>query len=90
MLKLVLACLLVCGVLAFKGITPPTFNISLDLPPRERWAHIMPQYIEPVKYLIQSFKNKTRLPDYFFKIAEVLGKHYRDKEFVEEIDGMAT
>jgi acid ceramidase len=52
----------------------PEYTLNLDLPPEERWAHIMPQYSETIMEVINTAYDE--LPWVFSRTIKYLAKKY--------------
>ena len=74
--------------------TIPEYIIDLDLPPEERWAHIVPKYSESISNVIETAYEE--LPWAFSRIIKYLAKTYFDDmpnhmdEYGKEIIGIAN
>jgi acid ceramidase len=74
--------------------TIPEYIIDLDLPPEERWAHIVPKYSEAINNVIETAYEE--LPWAFSRIIKYLAKTYFDDmpnhmdEYGKEIIGIAN
>jgi acid ceramidase len=72
----------------------PEYIINLDLPPEERWAHIVPKYTESINNVIETAYEE--LPWAFSRIIKYLAKNYFDDmpnhmdEYGKEIIGISN
>ena len=71
----------------------PEYTINLDLPPEERWAHIMPQYSDKIMQVINTAYDE--LPWVFSRTIKYLAKKYFEiipddiGEYGEEMIGIS-
>jgi hypothetical protein len=78
------------AALARHAVTPPRFTVDLDLPPKQRWAHVFadPRFRNASKDIAGYFR--AMVPAWIVKLAEGvaydLRKHF--EAYAEEIEGI--
>ena len=76
-------------VTPIKTHVPRVYKVSLDDGPMVRWAHIVKDYMEPLKRFMDFFDLLPIPHDFFVGVEWYAKNEFEHKDFVAEVDALA-